>query len=195
MATELDPKLLPVLKTSAPDPSIFEEPTVFKEPKSINTDNAFFYIKILFLVLLISLLGLNVYYYMTEGVTLFTKFFGDGLENTEENTERGAKTIEHALEEKKEEDDYTPSKLEKTLDEPREKNEPTPSPDLSNEADIQLAKKAGYCYVGTLNKKRTCIEIDENDKCMSGDIFPTRDICVNPNLRKKLIITLFEIIN
>ena len=43
---------------------------------------------------------------MTEGVTLFTKFFGDGLENTEENTERGAKTIEHALEEKQEEDDY-----------------------------------------------------------------------------------------
>ena len=27
-------------------------------------------------------------------------------------------------------------------------------------------------------------EIDEDDKCMSGDIFPTRDICVNPNLRK-----------
>ena len=48
MATELDPKLLPVLKTSAPDPSIFEEPTVFKEPKSINTGNAFFYIKIIF---------------------------------------------------------------------------------------------------------------------------------------------------
>ena len=35
------------------------------------------------------------------------------------------------------------------------KNEPTPSPDLSNEADIQMAKKAGYCYIGTLNKKRT----------------------------------------
>ena len=184
MATELDPKLLPVLKTSAPDPSIFEEPTVFKEPKSINTNNAFFYIKIIFLVLLISLLGLNLYFYMTEGVTLFTKLFGDNLENTEEDNERGSKEIEHALEEKQEEDNYKPSKLEKTLDEPREKNEPTPSPDLSNEADIQLAKKAGYCYIGTLNKKRTCVEIDENDKCMSGDIFPTRDICVNPNLRK-----------
>ena len=121
---------------------------------------------------------------MTEGVTLFTKLFGDNLENTEEDNERGSKEIEHALEEKQEEDNYKPSKLEKTLDEPREKNEPTPSPDLSNEADIQLAKKAGYCYIGTLNKKRTCVEIDENDKCMSGDIFPTRDICVNPNLRK-----------
>ena len=88
-----------------------------------------------------------------------------------------------ALDEKKVEDEYKPTKLEKALDEPRGKDEPTPSPDLSNEADLQLAKKAGYCYVGTLNKKRTCIEIDEDDKCMSGDIFPTRDICVNPNLR------------
>ena len=94
-----------------------------------------------------------------------------------------AETVEKALEEKKEQDDYDPSELEKTLNEPRGKNEPTPSPDLSNEADIQLAKKAGYCYVGTLNKKRTCIEIDEDDKCMSGDIFPTRDICMNPNIR------------
>ena len=183
MAEEVSSRILPVLKTAAPDPTIFEETTVFKEPATLNTEGAGFWIKILLLFLFISLLGLNVYYYLTEGVTLITKFFGDGLENTEHNVEKGADVVEHALDEKKEQDDYNPSELEKTLDEPRKKNEPTPSPDLSNESDIQLAKKAGYCYVGTLNKKRTCIEIDEDDKCMSGDIFPTRDICMNPNLR------------
>ena len=183
MAEEVSDRILPVLKTAAPDPSIFEEPTVFKSPKAIDTSSAGFWIKILLLLLFISLLGLNLYYYLTEGVTLITKFFGDGLENTEENVEKGAETVEKALEEKKDQDEYDPSELEKTLNEPRGKNEPTPSPDLSNEADIQLAKKAGYCYVGTLNKKRTCIEIDDDDKCMSGDIFPSRDICMNPNLR------------
>ena len=183
MAEEVSNRILPVLKTAAPDPTIFEEPTVFKNPKALDTSSSGFWIKILLLLLFISLLGLNLYYYLTEGVTLITKFFGDGLENTEENVEKGAETIEKALEEKKDQDEYDPSELEKTLNEPRGKNEPTPSPDLSNEADIQLAKKAGYCYVGTLNKKRTCIEIDEDDKCMSGDIFPTRDICMNPNIR------------
>ena len=178
----LDPKLLPVLKTAAPDPTIFSEPTVFKDGSASNTNNAFFYIKIALILLLIVLLGLNTYFYMTEGVTLFTKIFGDGTEGGEEEKED---PIQHALEEKKEQDEYKPNKtIEKALDEPRKKNEPTPSPDLSNEADIQMAKKAGYCYVGTLNKKRSCIEIDEDDKCMSGDIFPTRDLCVNPNLRK-----------
>ena len=171
-------KILPVLKTAAPDPNIFSEPTVFKEPKTNN--DMFFYIKIVLLVLLIALLGVNAYFYFTEGVTLYTKIFGS---HEEEEEKKEDDPTELALDEKKVEDEYKPTKLEKALDEPRGKDEPTPSPDLSNEADLQLAKKAGYCYVGTLNKKRTCIEIDEDDKCMSGDIFPTRDICVNPNLR------------
>ena len=184
MATEVNKKILPVLKTAAPDPNIFSEPTVFKEPKTNN--DVFFYIKIVLMILLIVLLGLNAYFYFTEGVTLYTKIFGSNEEEeiNRENEEPEKKANELALEEKKKEDEYQPSKLEKALDEPRGKDEPTPSPDLSNEADLQLAKKAGYCYVGTLNKKRTCIEIDEDDKCMSGDIFPTRDLCVNPNLRK-----------
>lgn len=183
MATQqLDPKILPVLKTAAPDPTLFSEPTVFKEGSSSSSNDVLFYVKIALILVLITLLGLNIYFYMTEGVTLYTKIFGDGSENEEKQEQEDP--IEDALEEKKEKDQYKPDPIEKALDEPRKKNEPTPSPDLSNEADIQMAKKAGYCYVGTLNKKRTCIEIDEDDKCMSGDIFPTRDICVNPNLRK-----------
>tara|TARA_B100001287_G_scaffold274078_1_gene278697 strand:+ start:1393 stop:1938 length:546 start_codon:yes stop_codon:yes gene_type:complete len=181
MASEANSNILPVLKTAAPDPNIFSEPTVFKEAKSDN--NIFFYVKIFLLVLLIVLLGLNMYFYFTEDVTLYTKLFGSN-ELAEEQQQETKDPTELALDEKKHEDEYKPSNLEKALDEPRKKDEPTPSPDLSNEADLQLAKKAGYCYVGTLNKKRTCIEIDEDDKCMSGDIFPTRDLCVNPNLRK-----------
>jgi hypothetical protein len=43
--------------------------------------------------------------------------------------------------------------------------------------------KSGWCYIGEDRGFRSCMEIGENDKCMSGDIFPSKDICVNPNLR------------
>lgn len=56
-------------------------------------------------------------------------------------------------------------------------------PDESD-SDIQQAGKAGYCYVGSENGVRNCIKVGRNDTCMSGDIFPTRDICINPNLRE-----------
>ena len=44
--------------------------------------------------------------------------------------------------------------------------------------------KAGYCYIGEDRGFRSCINVGKEDKCMSGDIFPTEAICVNPNLRE-----------
>jgi hypothetical protein len=43
--------------------------------------------------------------------------------------------------------------------------------------------KSGWCFIGEDRGFRSCAEVGPNDQCMSGDIFPTRDICVNPNLR------------
>lgn len=43
--------------------------------------------------------------------------------------------------------------------------------------------KAGWCYIGEEAGYRTCAKVGVNDTCMSGDIFPTHEICVNPNLR------------
>jgi len=43
--------------------------------------------------------------------------------------------------------------------------------------------KSGYCYVGEDRGFRSCIEVGESTKCMSGEIFPTREVCVNPKLR------------
>ena len=54
-------------------------------------------------------------------------------------------------------------------------------------SSIQASKssgKSGWCYIGEDRGFRSCIQVGENDKCMSGDIFPDHDICVNPNLRK-----------
>ena len=68
-----------------------------------------------------------------------------------------------------------------------EKNMNTmPMPDDTG-SDIQRSKingKTGYCFIGEDRGFRTCVNVTENDQCMSGDIFPTRDICINPSLRQ-----------
>ena len=45
-------------------------------------------------------------------------------------------------------------------------------------------KKAGYCYIGEDRGFRSCVEVNKNNLCMSGEIFPTQQICINPSLRE-----------
>lgn len=41
----------------------------------------------------------------------------------------------------------------------------------------------GFCYIGEDRGVRSCMPIGSNDKCMSKQIYPTMEVCVNPNLR------------
>ena len=43
--------------------------------------------------------------------------------------------------------------------------------------------KSGWCFIGEDRGFRSCAKVGVNDKCMSGDIFPSHEICVNPSLR------------
>jgi hypothetical protein len=43
--------------------------------------------------------------------------------------------------------------------------------------------KGGYCYIGEERGHRSCMRVNENDTCVSGEIFPTSEICINPSLR------------
>ena len=56
--------------------------------------------------------------------------------------------------------------------------------DVSTESSIQNPKKPGYCYIGTDRTYRSCVEMNAGDTCVSGKVFPTKDICVNPELRR-----------
>jgi hypothetical protein len=47
----------------------------------------------------------------------------------------------------------------------------------------QLVKENSYCYIGTDNGQRECINAYAGDVCMSGQIFPKMEICINPRLR------------
>ena len=60
----------------------------------------------------------------------------------------------------------------------------TPFPDDATSVTQSGGRsKSGYCYIGEDRGFRSCIKVGENDQCISGDIFPTMDICINPNLR------------
>ena len=258
-------KTVPILQSVTPTQNQMSTPNILKENIS-NSNDIWYYIKIFGMILIIVLLGINVYLYATEGTTLITKFMELGIMNTVKNTTKGLEDIDEEL------DELSKTKLEKTLekanepnlnkmkykhtlelekimekrkddlerygtemeegegkmeeeeeeesellkptakkviketeeeergerrrlqksinekqkqqDEERSKAHYVPSPDLSADSDIQRAKKRGYCYIGSYKGKRTCIEVEKGTECMSGDIFPTMDICINENLRR-----------
>lgn len=52
-------------------------------------------------------------------------------------------------------------------------------------SSIQQQSKTKWCYIGEEKGVRNCVRLSESQKCMSGDIFPSSDICINPNLRSR----------
>jgi len=63
-------------------------------------------------------------------------------------------------------------------------SEPKPDNASSSTQSSKIANKAGYCYIGEDRGFRSCIKIKDGDKCMSGNIFPSREMCINPLLRR-----------
>jgi hypothetical protein len=74
--------------------------------------------------------------------------------------------------------------------EQQKKQKKSDTPDVPQPDDAtsktQISKpsgKSGYCYIGEDRGTRTCMHIGESDVCMSGQIFPSMEICQNPTLR------------
>ena len=62
-------------------------------------------------------------------------------------------------------------------------NEDDHDVDDDEDDDIIDQQNGGYCYIGKSGSTRYCAKIDTNNKCMSGDIYPTLDKCINPKLK------------
>ena len=59
-----------------------------------------------------------------------------------------------------------------------------PSADTS-ENPIQkpiTSGKQSWCLVGEYQGKRGCIEVNQQDRCLSGQVFPSQKMCLNPTL-------------
>jgi len=73
--------------------------------------------------------------------------------------------------------------LTSALADAEDKSEPIPD-DATSSTQRNGSNKSGYCYIGEDRGFRSCIYVKENETCMSGDIFPSSDLCVNPSLRE-----------
>jgi hypothetical protein len=54
---------------------------------------------------------------------------------------------------------------------------------INRYSDEQKVKKNGFCYIGYDKNQRECTNVFEGDICMSGQVFPTMAVCLNPHLR------------
>ena len=62
---------------------------------------------------------------------------------------------------------------------------PIPSPDdATSSTQRNQQGKPGYCYIGEDRGFRSCIKMEDNDECMSGNIFSSEEICLNPAMRE-----------
>ena len=70
--------------------------------------------------------------------------------------------------------------IEEPTEDLEKKTEIKPDEDRTS---IHTSGKSGYCNVGSWKGIRSCVKVSKASECISGDIFPTKDICINPNLR------------
>jgi hypothetical protein len=59
----------------------------------------------------------------------------------------------------------------------------TPVPDSSMTSSVQCRGEKGWCYVGEQDGYRSCLSVGANNYCQSGNVYPSRDLCINPSLR------------
>ena len=59
-------------------------------------------------------------------------------------------------------------------------NLPTPDNSVDPIQKPITAGKTNWCLVGEYQGKRGCISVNDSSQCMSGQVFPTQNMCLNP---------------
>ena len=169
------------------------------------------YFKILILILILAFLGLNIFKYLanaTDKTTDFLKptikkflaYIGYGVGETSKNiintSAKGANTGINLVADTTTDVINVGEKvlgvkdvnknLNTAISKPRKKriSSSIPKPDNSTSTTQMSKSKTGFCYIGEDRGIRSCVKVQDSNLCMSGEIFPTHDICVNPTLRE-----------
>ena len=179
--------------------------SVKKSVTPVKNDGGVDIIKIILIVAIVGFLAYNLYLYFTEGTDVLGKYFGIGITGAAKGTEIAVDTVAEgtkdtvsiaqnvtnkgldAVAEGGEEiTKSSESPIERQLDEEenKEKEAEDVDADSSFASNLKKTVKGGYCYIGTDRTFRSCVKVDPGDVCMSNKVFPTKDICINPNLRR-----------
>ena len=179
--------------------------SVKKSVTPVKNDGGIDIIKIVLIVAIVGFLAYNLYLYFTEGTDVLGKYFGIGITGAAKGTEIAVDTVAEgtkdtvsvaqdvtnkgldAVAEGGEEiTKRSESPIERQLDEEENTEKEAEDVDANSSFASNLKKtvKGGYCYIGTDRTFRSCVKVDPGDVCMSNKVFPTKDICINPNLRR-----------
>ena len=179
--------------------------------KSLSSFDSFWkFFKITLILVIIGLLGINLYTFFMYKKDALSYYFGDVFDVGQQVDNEEQEISEELLEEQKdknsdeegtvfskldvaaeneaEEVNNNPDKLDKVL---KEKKEIDYDEDLekkgnykANNISLNVNKKSGFCYLGEDRGVRTCVQVNEDDTCLSNQVFPTQELCVNPNLKE-----------
>ena len=151
-------------------------------------------LRYIFIILIIIFLGFNLFTYL-GGNPILGGIFNRDEENSnidkpkltrKQINKGGINKLNKALNKKTElrnKVDDDSNSAGRALKQPTVDDE-GPLPDESDSKTQRGSFKPGFCYVGEDRGIRSCVKVNESDMCMSGDIFPTNAICVNPSLRE-----------
>ena len=166
--------------------------------------------KIFLIVLIMSILGFNIVTYLAKGTDFLAdlaikigEYLPDGIARTLNLSGKGTKlaadvtagtivdvgnvlggttsAISKSIPIIRK--DIKNKNLEKVVNTPSTKPKTIVKQDRSD-SKVQSKNKESWCYVGKDRNFRSCVQLKDGAKCMSGEIFPNKTICINPNLRE-----------
>jgi hypothetical protein len=149
------------------------------------------------IIILFSFLGFNIFSYLEKGTDEVSSFlkpitdfigsiFGKTTSQIVDVSKRAANkdNVEVEEEEKKRPENPEVKALNKALNSSKPVEDTKDYQEDDSSSNIQRGTaKSGWCYIGEDRGFRTCANVESKDECMSGDIFPSNEICMNPSLR------------
>jgi len=84
-------------------------------------------------------------------------------------------------------DDKAKQQLDNSINLSKFSEKPTPKQPEADSSTNPIQKpissnKAGWCLVGEYEGRRGCIQVGQEDKCLSGQVYPNQKMCLNPTL-------------
>tara|TARA_Y100000389_G_C17462450_1_gene522861 strand:+ start:1689 stop:2513 length:825 start_codon:yes stop_codon:yes gene_type:complete len=156
------------------------------------------------IIIILGIIGLNIFKYLSNGIdyikeltspliNVFADISKKAAITSSENIGDGAseiikttsKTSKNIVDTSKEGSLTSITALQKTINTDNDNNyvedDDVEDDDVDYDNDVTI--KSGYCFVGKSKNRRYCSKLDSKSECMSGDIYPTLEKCINPNLR------------
>ena len=137
---------------------------------------------LIFFILILIGVAVALYVYREKLYALFDKI--NSIGNVDQKIEEHIKKYETESQEKNIKEKELEEKIKNINVKKGAVNELTEKVDsITNYKQEQKVKENSFCYIGYESGQRECTNVFDGDICMSGEIFPKMEICMNPHLR------------